>query len=198
MNIGEPLLKSPVNPFSGLVDVVEDPSEGHETERRIQTLFNAWLRYYFTGSPVGMIVGDPVTFPAARIIWNQDDYPDAPDSGVIHWALISSSERSCQVREGYRGYHGEIDWSVFLRVSSQKAVAPVPSAPRSSRAPEFACRRLASYLKFLLQGPEVRRLAASGISKLRITRGPVVVPGSSEFLRQLIVRHKYFYEVKMV
>lgn len=202
-DLGEPLGKSPVNAMGQLPDVPAADVGAEEIERRVQAILDEWLRQYFTGEPVDMIVSGPDgvspyhTFPKCHLLWNRDTFPKQDHDPVIHWLVGAATEGRCSRRPGFIGYEGEMTWNLFVRTSAQGKITPRPDQPYSDKEPDHVCRKIAGELKWLLRSPELRRLAALGVSRVRVPRGPDIVSAGQFFMRQLVVTHRYFYEVRV-
>jgi hypothetical protein len=200
-NLGDPIAKSPVNSFGVVSDSGASTSLPNEVERRVQDLLNEWTKGYFAGAAVTPVAAGPdgtvadFEFPEADLLWNQDVYPDPGHGPLIHWTVGGVVETRVKRRAGYQGFDGTLTWNIFVRVSPQADLKPGASQERSSKKEDHLCRKIAAAMAWLLNSPESRRLSARGISRVNLLRGPDVISGGSSFMRQIVMRHQYFYEI---
>jgi len=196
-DLGTPLGSPHIDPHGGLAD---GGLEVYEGERRLQESLHRFFLGYFSGDPFTLIDpppgGDAVkTFIKSDLLWGQDRFPDQGENPVIHSVLGDLDERKCREDREYLIFEGEATWNCYVRVSSRIDAEEEIGAGYSHKDADHLCREVSSQLKYLLTGPESRRLSMVGIRHVDIIRGPEPVQAFPQFLRQIVFQHNYRYRV---
>ena len=149
------------------------PISARDLEKKEQELIREFLAGYFTGTPHTDDNGAQVTFEKCAIEFNQVDVRDLINADqtpqpLIHWTFTSVVRRQ-QPDAGGMAIRAETLSTVWLQVA----------AGGRDNERDYLCRSVSDHFTELLEGRAKVALAAKGISRLRIMRGPVpmTMPG---------------------
>lgn len=180
-----------LNPITDAEVLAIDPNA--EPERRVQSLWHAWLQGYFTGSSFRTRKADGTTerktFVKAKVVWGEAGMDDEA-LPLIHGVLIDSNSSRRDRAGATLGY--DTDWSLQLMV---KVPNNVTGRNRAERHPSFVARRLADQLAWLIGGSERASLVEQGIINVRVTSGPEFLPTSSFQARIMLVQFRTRREI---
>lgn len=152
-------------------------------EAKERELINEFLRKFFTGTPHNDDAGQPVTFPACSIEFNQTDVHSLSNP-LIHWNIVNRNSNE-QPGEDGMNIHTVTLSNVYVQTTSGG----------TQNAGDHLCGDVADDLRELLDGKETLQLAAKGVQKIRVMRGPVPMNLPGLHTRLLVVKSIFDYEI---
>jgi|GEM_PF-4183492 len=187
-------MPDPVNPITNPLAVGVD--RNMEPERRVQSLFHAWLGLYFTGLPFDTrALGGGVeqkTFEDCRVQWQEAGVPDpengngvrAPqDKPIIHGVLLEPRRRRND--DSAEEESDDLDWTMQFMVKVPHNLMDTDQS--SDVDPKFVVRRVADQLAWLLRSAERAGLAAHGVQNVDLRSGPSLLTSGVWVVRLLVV-----------
>lgn len=156
-----------------------------DLETRERELINEFLRRYFGGAAHTDDAGAQVTFEHCAIEFNQVDVRSL-DQPLIHWTFTNVS-RQRQPDAGGMLILADVLSTVFLQVA----------AGGKDNEREHLCARLSDQFTELLESKLTLDLAAKGIQRMRLMRGPTPLPMAGVQTRIAIVRTHLEYLVRV-
>jgi hypothetical protein len=178
-----PLAKDLVDPLTGLPPVGSVVTAPEEVARRVQELFNEWLKFYFSGNPFTTAAAEggteSKTFDLCDLLFDKAVPKNPADKPMLH--LILNARRDGRGRRcggGRQYFNGRWNWSLMVRTPAQVPTTAAGRAALSGSDQEAArvCRRLAAQASWLLNSLHVAELARKGIGHLVVEDGPKEAP----------------------
>lgn len=165
--------------------LASDPISARELERKEQELINEFLKRYFTGVPHTADDGTQVTFPLCAVEFNQCDVRTL-DKPLIHWTLTNAT-RHRQPDDGGMKIIADVLSTVFIQTA----------AGGRGNEQDLLCQKVADCFTELLESKATLDLAAKGIARLRLMRGPNPLPMAGLQTRMCVVRTHLEYLVRL-
>lgn len=143
------------------------PISARDLEKKEQELIHEFLGAYFNGVAHADDDGNQVTFEDCAVEFNQCDVRSL-GKPLIHWSFTSRNTRR---QPG--------DGGILILDDTLSSVFIQTAAGGRDNEQDFLCRSVSDHFRELLESKAPLALAAKGIARLRLMRGPtpLTMPG---------------------
>ncbi len=197
-----PLTKPHLDKLAGLNDP-GDVAGAEEIERRVQDIFNQWLKCYFGGNPFQTPAESGTvakTFQQCEILWGRATPDKKGRFPILHTMLADRRDGApVRIRQNLSKVVGDWTWNVFVRSHPQMPVSPADSGPAKDSAiieADRICTRVGDQYAWLIRSAHAQELALKGIGRVAVASGPRPVQSGGWYLNQLVISARITFRIR--